>query len=642
MSQPPSLPNVVVLACHLAQPASPTELARLVQQALPAYEGQAHIRVLECALADALEIALGLERGQEADVFVCTGASAAYLRKHVARPVLSMRVGGRDLMRALDRARRLSDRVAILSYPQVSAELERMGPLFTVGIRQGSYTTLEEARACVAALAAEGWRTVIGSSLVLELAQQAGLDGILALSSDAVCEALDDALAICRSARIEAARREQLDAVLRHLSDGVIAVDLHGLVQSINPAMAQLLGVDAGQACGRPLEELAPGLDAGQLLRTGIGEQHRVLKVGQRTLVANLSPIHEAGKLAGAVLACQEMTALQRADRHIRAQTRSRQFTARYGLEQISGGDAAIAKVVALARSYAHSDSTILISGESGTGKELLAQGIHNAGRRRDGPFVAINCASFPETLLESELFGYEDGAFSGSRKGGKTGLFEAGHTGTVFLDEIGDMPVSLQTRLLRVLQEREVLRLGATEPVSIDVRFIAATHCDLKARIADGRFREDLFYRLNILRLAAPPLRERRAGLAAIAGAILRKILGEDGMAARGEALLAALMPHMQAYRWPGNIRELENILERAALSHTIDAGALRGLVPEFFEGEEEAPAAGLRAASSKHQASHIEAVLAACSGNLEEAARTLGISRSTLWRRLKAAPPA
>jgi propionate catabolism operon transcriptional regulator len=224
--------------------------------------------------------------------------------------------------------------------------------------------------------------------------------------------------------------------------------------------------------------------------------------------------------------------------------------------------------VISLAEQYAKTDSTVLITGESGTGKELLAQGIHNASRRRGAPFVAINCAAFPETLLESELFGYEEGAFTGSRKGGKPGLLESAHTGTVFFDEIGDMSLPLQTRLLRVLQEREVLHLGSIEPTPIDVRVIAATHRDLRKNIAEGRFREDLFYRLNILRLHLPPLRERKADIPAITRWIIRGLGKRPEALSPADRLLQGLLPYLESYPWPGNIRELENITERAVLS--------------------------------------------------------------------------
>ncbi|MDY7547013.1 propionate catabolism operon regulatory protein PrpR [Glaciimonas sp. CA11.2] len=689
-------PQVVVLISHLRRPDFPSRLAQVVQEVMPAYEANARIQVVDTALSDALQIARELEKNNAVDVFVCASATAAYLRKRLSSAVISMRVGGPDLLRTLDQARIVSPKVAILSYRRINADLDKMGPLFTVQIRQESYTTLEEARRIVQRLAVDGYKVLIGSSSTTDLAKEAGIEGILSLTTDAVRKALDDALAICRSQRIEVVKSQRLNVVLQHLTDGVIAVDSKGDVQSINPSMLRLLDVSLEWAQGRPISSVAPGLDVTDVLRTGISEENRVIlishksgvrpenKLGEkpnekigtfgddkvsnksgntlsnRTVIANIMPIHEDGILTGAVLTCQEMTAVQRADRRIRSATRPSQFTAKYQLDQINGHCPEIREVVRLAQRYASTDSTILVTGESGTGKELLAQGIHNASRRHRGPFVPINCAGFPETLIESELFGYEEGAFTGSRKGGKPGLFEAAHTGTVFLDEIGDMPVFLQTRLLRVLQEREVLRLGATEPIPIDIRIVAATHCDLRQRIREGRFREDLFYRLNILRLEVPSLRERKADIPVIARSVLQHMIARSDKPIQIDLLLEALTPYLQEYHWPGNIRELENIIERAALSvgdlaqgRGIDQHWLRSLVPEFFEksaridftdGIEGISTVGsvpavsdLRSLSKAAEISHIKQVLDDCDGNLESAARQLGVSRSTLWRRLR-----
>src|SRR5574337_612311 len=405
-------------------------------------------------------------------------------------------------------------------------------------------------------------------------------------------------------------------------------VDTEGRVQSLNPSMAALLEISADRARGRPIAEVIPDLDSASILRSGEGEENRLIRVGAKTLPANLMPIIDGGKADGLVITCQESHAIPRADRRIRSEAQPRQFTARYRFEQIIGEAPAFRATVRLAQRYAQTDSTVLITGESGTGKELLAQSLHNASARQQAPFVAINCAAFPESLLESELFGYEEGAFTGSRKGGKIGLIETAHTGTLFLDEIGDMPVSLQTRLLRVLQEREVLRLGASEPTPVDIRVIAATHCDLRTRIADGRFREDLFYRLNILRLVVPPLRERVQDIPLLVSAILERLP-----------------------RSPGNIRELENIVERAAISsRELDGDpddSLATLFPELFEDEQaglpmpSAPAPDdLRSLGKAAEAAHARQVLGACQGDMDEAARRLGVSRSTLWRRLRINP--
>src|SRR5690606_34367462 len=376
---------------------------------------------------------------------------------------------------------------------------------------------------------------------------------------------------------------------------------------------------------------------------------YRMVNVGNRSLVVSRIPVVTQGISTGTILKCQDTEIVERADRRIRSSRRPGRFTARYHLYQILGESNAIRTAARLAEQYARTHSTVLITGESGTGKELLAQGIHNASQRREAPFVAINCAALPETLLESELFGYEEGAFSGSRKGGKPGLFELAHTGTIFLDEIGDMPLSLQTRLLRVLQEQEVLRLGGTEPTPINVRIIAATHRDLARQIAAGAFREDLYYRINILRLYAPPLRERPEDVPELARHVLQQVSARLGLTIDRRELMDALLPAMAAYPWPGNVRELENIIERAVVSLSAappripTARQLRQTLPELFSAA--LRPAGLGASDGKGLKAHLNEVAAEqarqalkdAAGNHDEAARTLGISRSTLWRRLR-----
>jgi propionate catabolism operon transcriptional regulator len=340
------------------------------------------------------------------------------------------------------------------------------------------------------------------------------------------------------------------------------------------------------------------------------------------------------------VLTCQDSAAIQRVDRHLRARRRSPAPTERYRLDDIIGRSAPIQRAKALAAQYARSDATVLIVGESGTGKELFAQGIHSHSHRVSQPFIVVNCAAFSESLLESELFGYEDGAFTGARKGGKVGLFEAAHTGSIFLDEIGEMPVSLQTRLLRVLQEREILRIGATEPTPINVRVIAATHRSLPERIAGGEFRRDLYYRLNILRLELPCLRERREDLPALAAYLLGKVAARQRISTRHAApVVDELLRRAATYAWPGNVRELENLVERIASSCTRDdtglaPGRLDELVPEIAGGT--LPAARLADRLADSELEVIQRVLEECNGNRLLACEKLGIGRTTLWRKL------
>jgi propionate catabolism operon transcriptional regulator len=321
---------------------------------------------------------------------------------------------------------------------------------------------------------------------------------------------------------------------------------------------------------------------------------------------------------------------------------------ARRGLNDLRGESPAMERLRQSVVLFARSPATVLIQGETGSGKELVAQAIHRESPRRGAqrPFVAVNCGAIAESLLESELFGHEEGAFTGARRGGHAGLFEAANGGTLFLDEIGEMPLALQTRLLRVLEEREVMRVGGTRPVPIDVRVISATHCDLESRVREGRFRADLFYRLAVLRLALPPLRARVEDIAPLAEWSLKNALA--ALDARPHpnlaAEIAACAPLMSNYAWPGNVRELRNLMERLALF--LAAEPLQALTPNFLlsvapELGAPLPACIPGAAPSPVPApvpaESVAEVLARFQGQREAAARHLGISRTTLWRRLK-----
>jgi len=310
---------------------------------------------------------------------------------------------------------------------------------------------------------------------------------------------------------------------------------------------------------------------------------------------------------------------------------------ARRGLHDLRGDSPAMERLRQSVVLFARSQATVLIVGETGTGKELVAQAIHREGPRGQGanrPFVAVNCGAIAESLLESELFGHEDGAFTGARRGGHAGLFEAAHRGTLFLDEIGEMPLALQTRLLRVLEEREVMRVGGTRPVPIDVRVICATHCDLDARVREGRFRADLFYRLAVLRLSLPPLRERGGDAVKLLEWSLKTALAALGAKPHPNlaAELAACRRMLDGYAWPGNVREVRNLAERLALF--LAAEPLQALTGQFMLGV----APELRGVGAVAVAPTLAEIVAQFGGNRDAAARHLGISRTTLWRRLRA----
>ncbi|MBI5067832.1 MAG: propionate catabolism operon regulatory protein PrpR [Deltaproteobacteria bacterium] len=618
-----------------------SRLNELLASVVPQYAAVADIQVFHQGFDDALDtIRHRQAAGEPVDVVVSAGWIGAFLRERAGLPVVVVTPTGFDILQALSRARQIAQRVGIVTYGEVPPELAQFRDLYGLTIEPRAYQSRDDAEQAVRDLKERGVGAVVGPGLVTDLAEAAGLPGVFLYSQSSVNDAFRRALEIARVARGEEAKRERIDAVLAHLSEGVAAVDAGERIQSLNPALERLLGIQAEAVLGERLSVVAPVLSLAGVLASGVPELERIERLGRRTLVTSRIPLFEQGVAIGALVSCQDASAIERVDRSLRSEHRPRRFVARHALSDLLGESPAARQVRELASRYARSDATVLITGESGTGKELCAQGIHRESARRDRPFVAVNCAAFPETLLESELFGYEEGAFTGSRRGGRAGLFEAAHTGTIFLDEVGDLPVPVQTRLLRVLQEREVLRLGSNDPTPVDVRVIAATNRDLPRSVAEGTFRRDLYYRLAILPLRLPSLASRREDIPALAAELLGRALARHGAGGFRERALALLLPRLRAHDWPGNVRELENVVERVAVlcgglagGEALSAAHLRAVAPELYGGAEEEPA-GARAVGPEE----IRRALAACGGNQSAAARKLGIGRTTLWRRLRA----
>jgi len=614
------------------------------------YNDRAELRVITRGFEDIVrEIdAAGADRP---DVVVAGGSNGAYLKPRLSLPVVVINPTGFDVMHALARARRDAESVALVTHGDTPEEVRRFVAAYGMDVVFASYTSRQGAESCVLDLRDRGVGVVVGPGLVTDLATQAGMNAVFLYSRDSVRAAFDTALEVVQATRRETLRRQRLDNLLQHLRDGVVALDAQGRVEAINQRLATALGIEAKQAIGQPLLSIAPNLlgllpDAdGDTLGTVRGVNY-VIHRGPLTSTGT-------GAAEGTIFTFQESRAVERLDRTLRSRQRPQQFSARYRLEDLVGESLPMERVRTLVRRYAKSDATVLVLGESGTGKEMVAQGMHQLSARRDFPFVAINCGAFPEALLESELFGYEEGAFTGARKGGKTGLIEAAHRGTLFLDEIGEMPLPLQSRLLRVLQEREVVRLGSTEPTRVDIRVMAATHRALTDAVEAGTFRADLYYRLNILSIALPPLRERPDDVMPLAAELLvqaarrePRLLLRIADTEEAARVLAGVAEPLRRYAWAGNVRELQSVVERIAveLAYTEDAGAvtqdvLRLIAPEVFAHATPGKSAALtlRERSRGVEAEEIRVALAAHGGDRDAVCAALGISKTTLWRRLQ-----
>ncbi len=448
--------------------------------------------------------------------------------------------------------------------------------------------------------------------------------------------------------------RIMYEAIFRSTQDAISVVDRDGIGVQVNPAYTRVTGLAPDEVTGKPCTvDISSGESVHmEVLRTGRSVRGHRISVGPaaKEVVVDAAPILVDGEVRGSVAVLKDVTELLRLhDRLADAHRTIRNLEARYSFDDVVGENGHFVEVREKAKIVATTPATILLRGESGTGKELFAHAIHNASARRNGKFIRVNCAVLSETLLESELFGYVEGAFTGARKGGRRGLFEEAHGGTIFLDEVGVMNLGTQAKLLRVLQEREVRRVGGTETIPIDVRVVTATNLDLARERAEGRFREDLYYRLHVVPISIPPLRDRRDDIETIANALLRKINLEYGRAV--ESIGAGALELLRRHDWPGNVRELENVLRRAVIAMRIAETTIRAdHVPELGPATEETfsnpiPTAGpvpqlhsLADVRRFAERRHIELALQATGGNRTRAAEALGISIRSLHYKIRA----
>jgi PAS domain S-box-containing protein len=364
--------------------------------------------------------------------------------------------------------------------------------------------------------------------------------------------------------------RTMLEAIIQSSEEAISVVDEHGRGILINPAYTRLTGLTEDQVIGKPA---TADISEGESMHLKVLKTRRPvrgvrMKVGpnKKDVVVNVAPIIVDGKLKGSVGVIHDMSEIQMLTNELnRARQIIRTLEAKYSFDDIIGSSEEMKFAIEQAKLGAKTPATVLLRGESGTGKELFAHAIHNASNRKYNKFVRVNCAAISETLLESELFGYEEGAFSGAKRGGKRGLFEEANNGSIFLDEIGELSANMQAKLLRVLQENEIVRVGGTKPIPINVRVIAATNVNLEKAIANGTFREDLYYRLNRMPIQIPPLRNRKEDIPALCKHLIRKINQDYGRNVEGVTKEA--LQYLCSYNWPGNVRELENILGRAII---------------------------------------------------------------------------
>lgn len=412
----------------------------------------------------------------------------------------------------------------------------------------------------------EGSQAIVGGYSTIQLARKYGVPAVMIESGvEAVNNAISEAIGVASITLYERQKQKEIANIMNYSFQGIISLDSEGYITLANTYCYSFMSERKESMIGLDIREIFPELPVEEVIKGKRRILSEVYKWGQRQVMVNCVPIWEGQEASACVLTFQSVAQIQAEEGKLRKRLHSSGFTAKYSFEHILHKGKVMEEVIQKALKFSYSDSNVLICGETGTGKELFAQSIHNSSRRRKNPFVAINCAALPENLLESELFGYVEGAFTGAARGGKMGFFEIAHKGTIFLDEIGDISPNLQSRLLRVLQEREIIRLGNDAVIPVDVRVICATNKNLKKEVELGKFRQDLLYRLDVLELNLPPLRERQVDIPYLVSRMLDFEHERTGCIL--QRISAEGMDLLVNYSWPGNIREMRNFCERICI---------------------------------------------------------------------------
>lgn len=591
------------------------------------------ITTYETALDDAAEL---LRQGCE--VLICHGGSReAVFQRHGQYTVFIER-SDIDLLKALRQARAVTDEVALTAYADEPRDLTLLEEVTGMRIHEVRYREHHALERALRELLERGVRVAVGGGGTARIMER--LNGVTFL--DKPCPA-NVRTALTRAATLTAARRmehhylDSLKGIMTAVREGVIGVSEDGEILFANEPALRLLNCAANDT----LLLCLPHLFVPEVLVSAQPRIENLVNIAERKLLVSTLPLIIQDHCRGVVVFINDVESIQGISSKIRKELYERGFTVKYNIEDLRGTSAGILRLKHKTRLYAETDLPVHIWGETGTGKELVAQSIHAASHRRTEPFVPVNCSALPESLLESELFGYEQGAFTGARKGGKPGLFELAHKGTLFLDEVGGISTAMQLRLLRVLEARELMRVGGDRIIPVDVRILSASHVSLRELIAQGVFRADLYYRLVGLSVFVPPLRDRGDDI---------PLLCEVALARRSrgvEALTPAIYMALRQYAWPGNVRELFAVIDNYAVllgQKEHDDELFREVFSDRGLDAPLPPALSGAPVSSQTGKEHLTTLrlqmlretLARCSGNKKQAARELGLSYSTVRRLL------
>lgn len=581
----------------------------------------------------------------DCDVIISRGILAHTLKNNSQEiPVVDIPVPGYDLIKSINQSKTFygNKQIAVIGSQNMIFGVESLSEIMQIPIKSYILKSHNQNAQLVDLALEGGCEIVIGGRRTCDYAEQIGVNNtFIKTGEESFWQAVTEAKRLAQVSRKEQERSKRYKTILDYAYEGIIATDAKGYITVFNTASRKLLSITDDNVVGSSIETVIRKSSFRQILLSDEEVNSEVVTFHNVQLTVRKVNIKLRGRIIGQVITFHDVSRIQSMEEEIRKKIYARGHIAKYHFNDILYKSEIMKQAVNTARRFSQTESNILLYGETGTGKEIFAQSIHNYSKHSNGPFVAVNCGALPENLLESELFGYAKGAFTGASKEGKPGVFELAHNGTIFLDEISEMPLKLQTRLLRVLQEREITRLGDDKVIPIVVRVIAATNKSLIRLIDDEKFRQDLYYRLEVLKVHIPPLSQRKEDVELIIDDIIQtfqvrenKILDFTPEAKR----------ELQRYHYHGNVRQLQNICERLFVLCDNEVKALDVKALLDNEGDKsivlESTAdtdTDIYSERQELERKYYQGILEKSKYNKGEMAKRLGVSRTTLWRRLK-----
>lgn len=595
-------------------------------------ENLKNIKVYYASLEEGESLARRLEQ-QGVKIIITRGGTYQMIRDVVDIPVIEIKTTTFDLVEALEDVEDINKKIAVVGYRRVISGFKSIKKIAQRHLEILEVKSQDDITNVISLARKNGIEVFIGDSTVIEITEKLNVDGILLSSTKASIKiAIDEAKDILKLTSAIRRKNEELLAMLSNVHDGIIIIDKNLEIVNINKKALDVTGNTNEDILGEKIRNVINTTRLPEVVKTGESTIGEIQSINNNKILTNRVPILIDGEIIGAIATFQPITEVLENEVKIRKELNKKGFVAKYKFENIIHESVEMKECINKAKIFAKYDAPVHITGETGVGKELFSQSIHNESKRVNKPFVAINCAALPASLIESELFGYEEGAFTGAKKKGKYGVFELAHSGTLFLDEISELPIDLQGRLLRAIQENEIIRVGGEEIINVDVRLITASNKNLLDLVRKGEFREDLYYRIHVLSLGIPPLRERNIDIILLSEYFIDKYSKKHSV--KKIQLTEDIKKDLLNYKYYGNVRELENLIEVSVL-----LGSFQELKKEVKKEKIYSNDLDFNDLKTLEEVEldYIKKVYNKNSENVELTARELGISRTTLWRKLK-----